>query len=697
MAQESTSSPVQTAPLPAPTSAKVPQAQRPEQQKPDASLNASSGAVAKPSVGNSAQPADPHVVLPVLSARQRRRADDAFVEGAGLLERNQPDRAMVAFERALKIDPSSAAAVQALAVAREHEATALVQQAAGRKIAGDTLASDRLLDRAAQLSPGNAIVQQHFPGLQPDGTQKASAEAAAPEITRSPAAPTLASLFPSLTDAGSGAAGVDPNHELLAPGLLKQIDSLAAPVHLHPAAVRRDFDLRGDAQTVVRQVGQAYGLRVQFEGEIPATQMRLHVDQASYNEAMPTVLRMAHLFAVPLDSTSVLVADDTLTNRERYERQVEQTLFLPGLSVEQMNDIGNMVRNIFEIKQTSVQPLLGNVVVRGPEDTVHALKLTLADLIDGEAQVLLDVKLYLVDSSRMRNLGFTPPGQIGAYNVVSEAQQLVTANQTLVDTAIANGLPTGNTPTETLLIEAAFLIASGVTTNSMISNSLFAFGGGKTLTGVYVGNFPAINLLLNESETRTLDDLSLRLDDRQEGSVRSGSRYPIITGSFSTGSSALTSALANTTVNGVNLSSLLGAAANIPQFTYEDLGLTLKATPVIQRSNAVSVHLDLKIEALTGASLSSIPILANQAMVTNVTVPDGQTAVLVSSLSSQESAAVSGIPGLSELTGFQGTTDKDVQRDTSELVIVLTPHITRRRHELLDTPRIAMHGVSTDD
>ena len=47
-------------------------------------------------------------------------------------------------------------------------------------------------------------------------------------------------------------------------------------------------------------------------------------------------------------------------------------------------------------------------------------------------------------------------------------------------------------------------------------------------------------------------------------------------------------------------------------------------------------------------------------------------------MSRQESNAVSGIPGLSELPGFGDTTDSDKELDTSELVITLTPRIVRQ-------------------
>ena len=99
----------------------------------------------------------------------------------------------------------------------------------------------------------------------------------------------------------------------------------------------------------------------------------------------------------------------------------------------------------------------------------------------------------------------------------------------------------------------------------------------------------------------------------------SGSKYPVTSSTYSSGlSSAALGALAGRSVNGVSASSLaqqlLGAssASTIPIIQYEDLGITLKVTPSVLRSGLISVHVDMKIEALTGASLDNIPILTSR-------------------------------------------------------------------------------------
>jgi len=92
----------------------------------------------------------------------------------------------------------------------------------------------------------------------------------------------------------------------------------------------------------------------------------------------------------------------------------------------------------------------------------------------------------------------------------------------------------------------------------------------------------------------------------------------------------------------------------------------------------------LKISALAGSAINGIPILANRAWSGVVTVGQNQGVVVASEMDKQESRAVSGTPGLSEIPGLNNVTGKDVQKNYSTLLIVITPHVVR-------SPRNADH------
>ncbi len=587
----------------------------------------------------------------------KRQADTDYIAGARLLDRDDLDGAEIAFRKALALDPDNQDYIRAVTLVREHRVSALVQQAGQARVGGQQAKADALLAEARTLDPQNEVVTQH--------TVSPTSPRIAPQVDGQPA-PWLA----------TGPA-------------------IAEPITLAPTLSKGTFHIHADLRSALRQVLSHYSIRAVFDDSVPQTQMRFDLEDATYAQSVPFLLRIAQTFAVPLDANTVLLAKDTPENRQRLERLVQETVYVPGSTPEQMGELGNLIRTVFDIRSATVQNSAGNLVVRAPANTLNALNLTLADLIDGGAQVMIDIRLYAVDKSRTRNIGPQIPQQFGIYNVASAAQDLVNSNQTLVNQAIAQGVIPA---TATNIQIALYLIASGLVQSSLLSNTLGFFGNGLTLTGVTGVGTTAFNLALNSSDSRVLDDVQLRLGDRQTGNVRVGTRYPITTGTYTIGSAVSSTSLAGITVNGVSASSLLNQylgtsnTTTIPQVQFEDLGLTLKATPTVQKSGGIAMHLDLKIEALSGSTQNSIPILSNRQFVSDITVGDGDTALMISSVSKTESRAISGIPGLSELPGFQAATaDRISERDSSELVLLVTPHVVRRRSHTSVGPRIAFN------
>jgi type II secretory pathway component GspD/PulD (secretin) len=125
----------------------------------------------------------------------------------------------------------------------------------------------------------------------------------------------------------------------------------------------------------------------------------------------------------------------------------------------------------------------------------------------------------------------------------------------------------------------------------------------------------------------------------------------------------------------------LSTASAIPQVQYQDLGLIFKVTPRVERNDDVTLKLDLKIQALEGASLNGLPVLTNRSYTADIHLVNGASALVVGDLSRQESNAVSGTPGLSELPGFSALGSSTKDYDVSNLAILVTPHVLRRRHD----------------
>ena len=602
-------------------------------------------------------------------AKQRREADDAYLRGARALEHKDFTAAEADLLRATYLNPLNRDYALALAVTREHHLTDLVQRAAQARAQGHPDDADRLLAQARDIDPQNAVVLQHF----------------SPSGALPPTAPP----------------DDNPSQTARAEDAL----TLAGPIELAPKPGTHDFHLRASARDILLQICQAYGIRADVVNAIDSgPTLRFDLDRATFAEALRTAETLTHTFSVPLQPTELLVSHDSMENRVQYTPLVEETLYLPGATQTELTEYANLARNVFNLRVVNAVSNAGSLVLRGDEDTLTHVNATFADLVDGGAEVLLDLTLYEVDKSHINNIGVQLPSSIGAFPVASTAQNLITANQSLINQAVANNLITltGNAYTDALT-ELEFLLASGTVSSSQFTGLLGVFGhyGGLPLAGVFLGSSTTFNFSLNASDVRLVDTVQLRVSDKGDGQFRAGTRYPIETGIYSSNaSSSLSSAVAGLSINGTSVSSLLSqylgsTSVSVPQIQFEDLGLTLKATPQVLRTGEVSVKLDFKIEALGSGSINTLPILNNRQLTSTVTIPPGQTAMLASEVTSNELRAITGLPFLSEIPGFQST-DKNTEKDRTELLITLTPHIVRNKNLHITSRRLLLaNGKNT--
>ena len=603
------------------------------------------------------------------SKRQVREAEAAYAAGAKKLDANDLDGAEKDFVRALGLDPGNRNYAIAISVARQHRVTELVQQSTKARLAGDTQKAQELLAEAQAMDPQNPIVLEH--------SQAVSTAAASGQGRRD-----------------GSSAGSELGPDAAAQPWRIETANLAGPTVLQPSTEAKSFDVRGQSKDLLRDVPGQFGIRTVIDPSVENKSLHFALTNVSYERAMYALATMTETFAVPIDERTILIAKDDPRHRAEFDRQLQETIDLPGADTKKMQDMANIIRNIFNVKDAIVDPSGGRIIVRGPAAVFEPLNRTLEPLMADPGEVMLEVRMYEIESNHTVKAGTKLPTEFSAFNVDQAANKIVNDNQSLVQQAIAQGLIS---PTATNLQIALALLGSGLVQSDITKNLLGVFGGGTLMTGV---TSPDASLTLNlgrtMSDTRSLDDVQLRVSDQQKATFRMGTRYPITTSTYTTGLSTSPSALGNASINGVNVSNLLnqfagGTSATIPQVTYEDLGLTLNATPTFQSDGHISMQLDLTIEAVSGSGIDNIPILLNRHFTTWMTVADGESAMLVSDVSKTESAAMAGIPGLSELPGLRMPTERDTETDAGQLVVVVTPHVVRKRADGAAGPRMALH------
>jgi Flp pilus assembly secretin CpaC len=566
----------------------------------------------------------------------RRRAAKLYLSSSKLFAGEQFEEAMRGFEQAAALDPGTADYQLAASVARSHAVTALIQAAAKDRLRGDAAGARALLAHALELEPKNIQVTQHIYELGDDA------------------------LLGQSRPVYEQAAG-----------------TIGAAIKLEPTAGLHNFHLHEDARTIIPQVFKAYGIIAELDSTVLTTHIRLDVDDVDFETAAHVVGMATASFYIPLDAHHVLAARDTRENRQQFTPLEYETVYLPGLSATELTDVINLAKNVFNVQQAVAEPTSGTVTIRAPQSTMNAFNATMRELLDGRNQVLLEVRMIQIAHNSTRNTGVKPPGSMSAFNVYSQVQSILNANQSLVQQIISSGLAA---PGDTMTI-LGILLASGQVSSSLFSNGIALFGGGLTLSALAPGATTA-NLNLNSSDSRELDEIQLRLGDGEAATIKTGTKYPIQTSSFSSLGASIPNipGLTGAGTSG-SLSSLLanysGSVPNVPQVQYQDLGLTLKATPKVLRNDEVALTIDMKIDALAGTFVNGNPVLNNRAWSGVVTLKQGEAVEVISELDKSESRAVSGTPGISEIPGLNNLTGNDTQKNYATLLVVITPHVIR--------------------
>lgn len=581
-----------------------------------------------------------------VGVKQKYEAERVYLEGARAVEKKDLKAALSAFLKAELLDPSNQDYVSAVQIARNNLVTQLIAQSDTAQTLNRAGEARAKLLEASTLAPDNPSVLQHL-------------------------------------DPRKGAA-IERDDDT-------QSVKLAPVVSLQPNDERHTFHIHATGQEMLKQVLAAYGITPTVDPSVEVKRTNFDGDDVTYAEAARMLQEVTNSFFVPLDPKRVLVAKDTRANREQFMRQVIETVYLPGLSPSEMTDLGAVARNIFDAQQSSVQQQTNTLTVRAPQVKLDALNRTLADLMDGRSQVDLEIRLIEINVSKTRNLGVQTPQQFTGFNVDSELTSLINGNQSLVQEVVSSGLASAGDYSAI----AAVLIASGEVSSSVLTSAFATFGGGLTLTGVTVSGATA-NFALNATDTHMLEDVHLRLEDQGKGTLKIGEKYPIQTSSYSglTGSSVSISGVStaglSTELAALGLSGASSTQTQIPQVQYQDIGLELNITPRVLRSNDVSLDFDMKVQALSGSTLNNIPELTNRQFTMTTTAKAGESAVFFSNLTKQESRAVSGVPGVSDLPGLGSTSDQDRNITTGTLLVIITPRILRREHTEMAGPAILL-------
>ena len=452
------------------------------------------------------------------------------------------------------------------------------------------------------------------------------------------------------------------------PSRTLQVVQKSVEVSLSPSSGLKDFQYRGDARTLLTEIARAYGITATIDDSVQARRVRFDIEKVNFATAMEAATRVTKTFWIALSGSQMYVVADTLENRRNFERLAIRTYYLTDvMAPQELADMVNALRTILDIKFVSQNAQQSTITIRAPLPVVEVASKLIESLAGGRPQVTLDVRVYQISSSLARQLGTQWPSQFTMFNISPALiASLGVGAQNLINQLIASG---GINQANSTAIQALLAQEQQATQNPLLSTPFATFGGGLTLTGLSATPPLTVNLSVNESDVRDLQHVTLVASQNTPAVLKIGERYPILNATFAPiyNSSAITQVLGNQSY-----------IAPFPSFNYEDLGLNLKATPIIHSNTDVSLKIELNIRSLGTQTVNGIPILDNREYTGSITLKNEESGVVAGLISKADSASLSGYPFLSRVpmaTYAASVHDKNVNDD--ELLIVMTPHIER--------------------
>jgi general secretion pathway protein D len=565
----------------------------------------------------------------IASRNDLKQAHNAYTHGLKLQDHRQLEEALAQFDEATRLAPQNMLFLSA----REMTKSQLVFQHTER---GDAFLANARRELAAaefraalNLDPDNAYAQERLT-----------------EALRDPAASRLAGVSVTLADSDE--------------------------IHLQPKSERATFHFRGDVRGLFTELASAYGVSAAFDDSVAAKTVRFYVDDVDFSTALNLACKVSKTMWTALDSHQVLIAANTAENHRQFDRLSLATFAVPGATTpQQTTEMVSALRGICEFQKISPGQG-GTVEVRAPQATLRACTELMQQLNNERPQVALDIEIYQISHSFTREIGMHIPDTFNLYNIPVAALAAIGGQsiQSLVNSLISSG---GINQAGSSALSGILAQLQGSGQNSIFSQPLATFGGGLTFSGLSLDQLKAA-LSLNESWARSLSHVTLRSSQGNDATFHLGERYPILNASYAP------------VFNSPQISAVLGNQSYVPPFpsvSYEDLGLSLKAKPIVHGNGEVSMSLELQVRSLTGQSSNGVPVISNQEYKGSIRLSEGEPAVVAGEITTNDERTMAGLPIVASIPGINyALTDNTRMKEDDELLIMITPHVLDSQHVL---------------
>ncbi len=362
------------------------------------------------------------------------------------------------------------------------------------------------------------------------------------------------------------------------------------------------------------------GVNFIFDKDVQDTKVTLFVTDVSFDEFLDILLRTNKLTSKLVTSKTLIVYPDTPNKLKEYQDLQIRTFYLANLEVKKAVAL---LAKIIKSKDIIANEKLNAVVIRGPKEVIDVASKVLEANDRPSPEVMLNVEILEVSRSKEKTLGLElDPASVSA--------QL---GESTYGFFSQGSVPAG----------AGSLHALARTSSENILLSL------PTAT---------LNFLKQDGDTKILANPQIRVKNGEKAKIHIGERVPLRTNRRVDTTGAVTT-----------------------DFQYQDVGVKLDVSPMINLHDEISLKLTLEISSLgenVGSSSDPQYAIKTRTAQSVLSVRTGETVIIGGLISDEERKTVRKVPLLGDIPAMGYLfSNHDTDDTETDIMMAITPIVAR--------------------
>ena len=321
-------------------------------------------------------------------------------------------------------------------------------------------------------------------------------------------------------------------------------------------------------KTILNAIASAAGINVQYDTSVTDRPFSVTLENSTLQDALNQVLLANGMFFKVLNPRTIIVAQDTLQNRTKYEDQVIRTFYLNHADATELVQLLNQIGRLGGQQvapQIAATKSSNTITVRGTTTMVDILERLIDANDNPHAEVVIDVQILEVNRRRAKQFGL----DLGTYSIGAAFSPEVDPRG---GTATVGGAGTGG--------------AAGAATAGALGSP--AFNANTISRGISTADFylavpqAVVRFLATDSETKLIAKPQLRGSEGTKLSLALGEEIPVPSTTFTP-----------IATGGANFNPLTS-------YTYRPVGVNVDITPRVTLDGDIIMDLIVENSARGG-------------------------------------------------------------------------------------------------